>query len=608
MALMATPWKHPTTGVYYLRRQIPGKMRPAFGGKALFKVSLGTKNAAEANVLFLQANAALEQQFEEIRVRIKSTGEPLPSQRDRAGNMIAAYFQGPERAAGGLNGTERLLLARLEIDRGLWNMTPTGCSPVAASDVEQWWTLSNNAAMFRDHGGTRRPPQGHSPGSIWRWNDDAFRPEAKAKQIERLLEQVARYNAMERHDLPAAIADVAAAYLNSTPVEVPNTRKRRTAAGRLRPDLRLMELFDCWKLVMQPTLQTAHEYEGAARDFVDFLGDIPVENIEQNDLLDYRDEARHLPATMPKADRALSFTERLDRHRHSEAARIAPPTLKKRIGGVQALLSFAKGQKWITRNEGHDVPVVGYTKGGTVSRQTFQEDELRLLFTSRLFTAPRLWKQNRAAGDMTLYWLFLLGLTTGARLEEIGQAMLADVKTSDAITYIDIDDYEAADDEDKSIKTSASRRLVPIHSNLFRLGFGHYLKALIEAGHTRLFPELVSNQFGKRTKEASRIANRIIDRHVSRDARLVFHSFRHGFKDLALEAGILERIVDQICGHAPTTVGGKYGQGVRLTVLNRELHRLDWSFLDWERLAVASKEVEWETLVAAIDPDPHSRS
>ncbi len=608
MALMATPWKHPTTGSYYLRRQIPEKMRPAFGGKALWKVSLGTKSAAEANILFLQANAALEQQFEEIRVRIKSTGEPLPSQRDRAGDMIAAYFKGPERGAGGLNGIERLLLARLEIDRGLWNMTPTGCSPVAASDPDQWWALSNNAAMFRDHGGTRRPPQGHAPGSIWRWDDDAFRPEAKAKQIERLLEQVARHNDMERQDLPAPIADVAVAYLDATPVEVQNTRKRRTATGRLRPDLRLMELFDSWKLVMQPTLQTAHEYEGATRDFVDFLGDIPVEDIEQNDLLDYRDEARHLPATMPKADRALSFTERLDRHRHSDAARIGPPTLKKRIGGIQALLSFAKGQKWISRNEGRDVPVVGYTKGGTVSRQTFQEDELRLLFTSRLFVSPLTWQQDRAAGDMTLYWLFLLGLTTGARLEEIGQAMVADVKTSDDITYIDIDDYAATDDEDKSIKTGTSRRLVPIHSNLLRLGFQHYLNALVDAGHTRLFPDLVSNQFGKRTKEASRIANRIIDRCVSRDARLVFHSFRHGFKDLALEAGILERIVDQICGHAPTTVGGKYGQGVRLTVLNRELHRLDWSFLDWERLAVASRVIKWDPLVAAIDPNPKSRS
>jgi len=110
---------------------MPGKMRPAFGGKALWKVSLNTKSAAAAHILFLQANAGLKQEFEEIRDRIKATGEPLPSQRDRARDMIATYSQGPD--VNGLNGTERLLLARLEIDRGLWNMTPTGCSPVAAS-------------------------------------------------------------------------------------------------------------------------------------------------------------------------------------------------------------------------------------------------------------------------------------------------------------------------------------------------------------------------------------------------------------------------------------------------------------------------------------------
>ncbi|WP_348769869.1 DUF6538 domain-containing protein [Sphingomonas sp. PAMC26645] len=50
---MGTSWKHPTTGFYYMRRQIPGKMRPAFGGKALSKVSLNTKSAAAAQILFL---------------------------------------------------------------------------------------------------------------------------------------------------------------------------------------------------------------------------------------------------------------------------------------------------------------------------------------------------------------------------------------------------------------------------------------------------------------------------------------------------------------------------------------------------------------------------
>lgn len=76
-----------------------------------------------------------------------------------------------------------------------------------------------------------------------------------------------------------------------------------------------MELFADWQAVMQPSLQSAHEYKSAARDFI---GDIPVEEVVNNDLLDYRNEAAHLPTSMPRADPELSFTERLDRHRHSD--------------------------------------------------------------------------------------------------------------------------------------------------------------------------------------------------------------------------------------------------------------------------------------------------
>lgn len=44
--------------------------------------------------------------------------------------------------------------------------------------------------------------------------------------------------------------------------------------------------------------------------------------------------------------------------------------------------------------------------------------------------------------------LLLLMLTTGARLEETGQAKVPGVRTNDAVTYIDIDDYAATDDND----------------------------------------------------------------------------------------------------------------------------------------------------------------
>lgn len=52
MAHMAQPWKHSTTGAYYLRRKIPEKRRPAFEGRALWKRSLKTKDHDRACVLF----------------------------------------------------------------------------------------------------------------------------------------------------------------------------------------------------------------------------------------------------------------------------------------------------------------------------------------------------------------------------------------------------------------------------------------------------------------------------------------------------------------------------------------------------------------------------
>jgi integrase len=197
--------------------------------------------------------------------------------------------------------------------------------------------------------------------------------------------------------------------------------------------------------------------------------------------------------------------------------------------------------------------------------------------------------------DRTLYWMFLICFTTGARIEEIGQAKLADVRLSGNLLYVDIDDLatEPGDDAEKHLKNVESRRLVPIHDYLRSLGFEDYLEALAVAGHRQLFPDLKPNVFGDLTQEASRLANRYIDTHATKDTRVAFHSSRHSFKDLALEAGINDRIIDQICGHTPISVGGRYGRGIRLPALHRELHRVDWSFIDWKSMIAAVKGIKW---------------
>lgn len=146
MAEMAKPWKHPQTGVYYLRRQIPTAIREAFDHRSLHKASLGTKDLRQATVLFLQANADLETKFEEARDRLRRTGSAGRSARDRADEMVSSYFLGPPLSEGGVAGPDRLLLARTEIDRGLWNQTEHGCATPGPASTDDWWLLSNNAA------------------------------------------------------------------------------------------------------------------------------------------------------------------------------------------------------------------------------------------------------------------------------------------------------------------------------------------------------------------------------------------------------------------------------------------------------------------------------
>jgi hypothetical protein len=47
------------------------------------------------------------------------------------------------------------------------------------------------------------------------------------------------------------------------------------------------------------------------------------------------------------------------------------------------------------------------------------------------------------------------------------------------------------------------KALIPIHARLIALGFLDYCDALAKIGHTQLFPHLLENSVGKRTKEAS---------------------------------------------------------------------------------------------------------
>ena len=157
------------------------------------------------------------------------------------------------------------------------------------------------------------------------------------------------------------------------------------------------------------------------------------------------------------------------------------------------------------------------------------------------------------------YWLPLLGLFTGARLNELAQLYLDDFAQDEGDTWF-IDFNLNADDKlsdgvlDKSLKTVNSVRQIAIHKKLIELGLVEYVNRLRDAGHARLFPELRFDKIKGYGKAAGKWFN---DRFlgsklgIPRDGMRTFHSFRHTFTSAMYDfnEGISEPTVAQFTGH-----------------------------------------------------------
>ena len=135
-------------------------------------------------------------------------------------------------------------------------------------------------------------------------------------------------------------------------------RKRQV---RVRPSMRLRELYREWESGNEPRPQTALEYLASVDDFIEFAGDVLLTAIDADILYDFRDEVAKLPASMPRADRKIPFTARVIKHAET-FPKVSPATVKKRVGALQALLTYAFQQRWTSNNTGSGIRILNYNK------------------------------------------------------------------------------------------------------------------------------------------------------------------------------------------------------------------------------------------------------
>jgi hypothetical protein len=131
----------------------------------------------------------------------------------------------------------------------------------------------------------------------------------------------------------------------------------------------------------------------------------------------------------------------------------------------------------------------------------------------------------------------------------------------------------------RTIKTASSRRNVPVHPELERVGLLRYRQHLLDRGASPqdpLWPDIKSDSMGRRAGPWSKWFNRYLrDKAGVDDAGKVFHSFRHTFKRMARDARLEEEVHDALTGHTGGGVGRSYGAGFGLKVLAEAVGRLE---------------------------------
>lgn len=296
---------------------------------------------------------------------------------------------------------------------------------------------------------------------------------------------------------------------------------------------RLAVLVDMWANEKSPQLKTVERMVQVSQWFQRITGRDTVEAITPQDVMDFKDR---LLAEKTEAN------------------------TRTKLANLNTLLTYAHTtRRLIKENPAAGIRITVKAKPGR-SRREFDQTALSALFGSPVYTDG--FRPDGGAGEAA-YWLPLLGLYTGARLNELGQLRPRDIYKE---TYDeDGRDAEAwviritADEDDGlKLKNVGSERRVPIHSDLVSLGFLDFVAA--STGQPRLFPALKPDRFGTVTAAWSRWFNRYLDLTCKvTDKRVVFHSFRHSFKHYARQSSLPKEDHDTITGHRTGDSGDGYG-------------------------------------------------
>jgi integrase len=337
----------------------------------------------------------------------------------------------------------------------------------------------------------------------------------------------------------------------------------------------------------------ADEVRAAVRAFEGWLGKPGImSDVTPAVAGTFRKDMAFYPSNAAKRPeyRNLTVPERIQKAKMSSESRVVSSvTLNgKYMDPLRGLWDWAISAGQTTGNPflGIKVRVAKAAAKPAKRRTDFTSDHLKKLFGSTVFTGSmgdegkRQYQPGPHRIDDWRYWLPLLALFTGARLNELCGLLLSDFDERDGVAFIHI----RVSSEEQSLKSAAADRLVPVHTELTTLGLIERVNRLRSAKETKLFPNLTPGPRGYLSDAPSKFFGKLIDRMLGEDTNVVFHSFRHTFISALRRSGVERDVRTALVGHDEddsirNDVHDEYGEQA-FNRLVEAVRNVDWPGLD----------------------------
>ena len=328
-------------------------------------------------------------------------------------------------------------------------------------------------------------------------------------------------------------------------------------------------------------LQSIQQHEAFFNELLECIGDLPLQEMSKSVVRKYLSIQQKLPPQRKKSPRYREKTvEQILKMKSVEPQSIA--NINKKLGKLGEFF------RWIERryDECSANPFEGMALSNRVTpkeREHFTDADLQQILSKEYLpsTVHRMDKDTRfyIKHGVTYYWVFLIGIYSGMRTEEICKLRVDELKREDGIWFFDIKG---------KVKTRNSVRRVPIHEKLIELGLLKYTELIKRSGEERLFwmlPEIND----KYSRTVSKFFNDSYLKKVEvyEANKKILYSTRHTFITKAKTMGLDDACLKELVGHEQEFTQKHYAASMfDLKMLQAGINRVEYSKLNLEELKV----------------------